>query len=200
MKPNIVLASSSRYRAKLLEQLRIKITAISPDIDESPLPEESPQELATRLAEEKCMAVVNQLPESLMPALVIGSDQLASSNEQILGKPLTKERAIEQLMNLSGQEAVFYTSLNVYSTKEQKALSHLDETRVKFRKLSQKEIARYIELEQPLDCAGSFKCEGLGISLFESIESNDPSALIGLPLIAVNKALIGFGFNCLNDG
>lgn len=199
MKPNIVLASSSRYRAKLLEQLRIKITAISPDIDESPLPEESPQEIAIRLAEEKCMAVVNQLPESLMPALVIGSDQLASSNEQILGKPLTKERAIEQLLNLSGQEAVFYTSLYVYSTKEQKAFSHLDETRVKFRKLSNEEVERYVGLEQPLDCAGSFKCEGLGISLFESIESNDPSALIGLPLIAVNKGLINFGVNCLID-
>ncbi len=196
---NIVLASSSRYREKLLSQLRLKVHIIGPGIDESSLDDELPAEIANRLAEEKCMTVVSQLPEDLMPALVIGSDQLASFNDQILGKPHTTEKAIEQLMSLSGQETVFYTSLYIYSTKDQKGFSHLDETRVKFRKLSNEEIERYVDLEQPLDCAGSFKCEGLGISLFESIESSDPSALVGLPLIAVNRGLIKFGVNCLID-
>lgn len=194
---NIVLASSSRYRAKLLEQLKINVTAITPNIDESPMPEEIPEEIAARLAEEKCMAVVTQLSPELMPAMVIGSDQVCNFNGQVLGKPHTREKAIHQLMSLSNQETIFYTSLYLYSTKHQQAYTHLDVTRVKFRALSNEEIERYVEMEEPLDCAGSFKCEGLGISLFESIESSDPSALIGLPLIAVNKGLLNFGFNCL---
>jgi septum formation protein len=194
---HFVLASSSQYRAQLIDQIKIATLIMPPNIDESPLPDEDPEELAIRLAEEKCMAVVNRLTENEMPALVIASDQVASSHQRLLGKPLLLEKAIQQLQYLSGKEAVFYTSLYLYSTKDQRAYSHIDQTKVKFRPLSNTEIEHYVLQERPFDCAGSFKCEGLGICLFESIESSDPSALIGLPLIALNKGLLSFGVNPL---
>ncbi len=196
---NIVLASSSRYRANLLSQLGINALCVAPNIDESPLYDEDPRQLSARLSREKALEVTNNLPELQKPALIIGSDQVASFENQLLGKPHSREKAIEQLSAVSGKQVTFYTGLHMHSSADNGHYSCLDITQVTFRQLTAREISNYVDRELPLDCAGSFKCEGLGISLFESIESKDPSALIGLPLIAVNKALLHFGVNLLSD-
>ncbi len=187
--PNhIILASSSPYRKELLSRILDDFEALSPDIDETPFPDEEPIELVARLAQQKALAIAVNHPN----ALVIGSDQVCVLNNQILGKPGTMDKAIEQLKACSAQTVTFYTSLCVTSTHEAAQNTTVVATKVQFRQLSDKEIINYLEKEQPLDCAGSFKCEGLGIVLFEAIESKDPTALIGLPLIALATKLREF--------
>ncbi|WP_187287335.1 Maf family protein [Kangiella koreensis] len=187
--PHIILASSSPYRKELLSRILENFEAISPDIDETPFPDEEPIELVARLAQQKALAIAVSHPE----ALVIGSDQVCVLNNQILGKPGTMDKAIEQLKACSGQTVTFYTSLCVTNANETAQNTTVVATKVRFRQLSDKEIISYLEKEQPFDCAGSFKCEGLGIVLFEAIESKDPTALIGLPLIALATKLRELG-------
>lgn len=182
--PRLVLASTSRYRAELLSRLRLPFETVRPDVDEVPAAGESPASLALRLATAKATAVAATRPE----ALVIGSDQVASCDGRILGKPGTRANAIAQLQAMSGREVVFLTAVAVASAGGPGEQA-LDTTTVRFRQLPDDEIARYVDAESPLDCAGSFKCEGLGIALFESIESRDPTALVGLPLIATARLL-----------
>ncbi|MDH5830273.1 Maf family protein [Luteimonas sp. M1R5S18] len=182
--PRLVLASTSRYRAELLSRLRLPFETVRPDVDEAPAAGESPASLALRLATAKAAAVAATRPE----ALVIGSDQVASCDGRILGKPGTRATAIAQLQAMSGREVVFLTAVAIASAGAPGEQA-LDTTTVRFRQLPDDEIARYVDAESPLDCAGSFKCEGLGIALFESIESRDPTALVGLPLIATARLL-----------
>jgi septum formation protein len=183
--PRIVLASTSRYRAELLCRLFPEFEQRSPGTDETALPGEPPMARALRLASAKATAAAN----GLIDALVIGSDQVAELHGEILDKPGTHENACAQLAASSGHEVNFHTALCVLDTRTGRQYTHVDHTRVAFRHLSAEEIDRYVEREQPLDCAGSFKCEGLGISLFERIDNQDPSALIGLPLIALARLL-----------
>lgn len=183
--PTLVLGSTSRYRAELLRRLYPTFEQRAPGTDETPLAHETPRDRARRLAIAKAQAAA----EGLEDALVIGSDQVAELAGHILDKPGTTERAHAQLSACSGHEVHFHTALCLHDTRTGQDRVHVDHTRVFFRSLDAQEIDRYIEREQPLDCAGSFKCEGLGISLFERIENEDPSALIGLPLIALARLL-----------
>lgn len=181
----IVLASTSRYRADLLRRLLADFEQAAPDTDETPQAGEAPASRALRLAIAKATAVAADFDD----ALVIGSDQVAELDGRILDKPGNAERACAQLAASSGREVHFHTALCLFDTRDGRRRTHVDHTHVRFRELNAAEIARYVEREQPLDCAGSFKCEGLGISLFEAIDSHDPSALIGLPLIALARLL-----------
>ncbi|HZF24899.1 MAG TPA: nucleoside triphosphate pyrophosphatase [Steroidobacteraceae bacterium] len=185
MTANLVLASSSPYRRELLARLRIPFEIDPADIDEARSPGESPRDLVGRLARQKALRVAGRHAE----AFVIGADQVAVCGEQILGKPGTAAKSIEQLRLASGRTLSFLTAVCVTRGNGGQRDEHIDETRVQFRELSELEIARYVELERPYDCAGSFKSEALGISLFESIESRDPTALVGLPLIWLAGAL-----------
>ncbi len=185
----LILASSSRYRGELLARFRLPFTQQSPDVDETPLPGESAQPLTSRLAFAKAQAVAALAPE----AWVIGSDQVASCGGRLLGKPLTRENAIEQLQFLSGQYAAFVTAVALVQ-QGGATYRDFDTTVVKFRKLSKTEILRYVEAEPAFDCAGSAKIEGLGITLTAEVQSRDPTALIGLPLIATAKLLRKAGF------
>jgi len=187
--PRLILASTSRYRAELLARLRLPFDVARPELDEAAHPGEPPASLALRLAAAKASAIVARQPD----AVVIGSDQVASCEGHALGKPGTREVAIAQLQAMSGREAAFLTAVAV-ARPDGGIETALDTTTVRFRPLSDDEIARYVDAEQPLDCAGSFKCEGLGIALFEAIESRDPTALVGLPLIATARLLRGAGF------
>ncbi|SMF30578.1 septum formation protein [Alteromonadaceae bacterium Bs31] len=189
----IILASSSRYRRIQLQQLQLNFEAVSPSIDETPLMSEPAATLASRLAANKGLTVSRS---SDTPAVIIASDQTASLGDTLLGKPGNEPRAIEQLQACSGHTVVFHTALWV-SNGIEPALTDTVDTIVKFRKLSKQQVTSYIKKEQPLDCAGSFKCEGLGISLFESIQSEDPSALIGLPLIRLTSFLNHFGIHVI---
>ncbi len=185
---DLVLASTSSYRRLLVERLTPRVRQFASNVDEQALPDEMPAQLASRLAKAKAQAVAIDCPN----ALVIGSDQVAVCAERILGKPGTIERAHEQLRLCSGETVIFYTALCLIDTRlnsNHDLHQACDTTRVVFRNLADSEIQTYLEREQPLDCAGSFKCEGLGIALFERIESEDPTALIGLPLIALNRLL-----------
>lgn len=179
----LILASSSPYRRKLLTQLGLKFECISPDMDETPGANESAVDLAGRLAEAKAQHILT----THLDCLVIGSDQSADLDGVILGKPHKTERAAEQLRACSGKTVHFYTAIAVISSQRRQV--EVISTEVKFRELTENQICAYIKKEEPLDCAGSFKCEGLGIALFESIRSTDPSALIGLPLISVVRML-----------
>jgi septum formation protein len=181
----IVLASGSRYRAELLRRLLADFEQVAPGTDESPLPDEAPAARALRLATAKASAAASGCHD----ALVIGSDQVAELDGLILDKPGSAERARAQLAASSGREVHFHTALCLLDARDGSQHTHVDHTRAHFRTLQAVEIDRYIEREQPLDCAGSFKCEGLGISLFDSIDNRDPSALIGLPLIALARLL-----------
>ncbi len=191
--PPIVLASSSSYRKALLARLMLPFTTAVPNIDESALPQESPQALCERLSRAKANAVNLQHPE----AVIIGSDQVAALNGRLLGKPGNRAGAFEQLTLASGRQMDFFTGLCVQRNGRQ--LFHLAHTQVCFRSLSAAQINRYIDLETPWDCAGSFKAEGLGICLFDSINSCDPTDLIGLPLIALSRMLKEFGIDPLSD-
>ncbi len=185
----LILASTSRYRRELLDRLGLPFQVARPDLDESALEHETPPALAQRLAQAKAGRISSQYPQ----AWVIGSDQVAALDGLALGKPGTRERAIFQLGTMSGRKVAFHTA--VCLMRGDTSLEFMDTTWVSFRELQEDEIARYVDAEQPLDCAGSFKSEGLGICLFEAIESCDPTALVGLPLIAVARLLRQAGFN-----
>lgn len=177
--PPLVLGSTSRYRKELLHRLRIPFETAAPDVDETPRPGEAPQDLAIRLALEKARDVAKRFPE----AMVIGSDQVADLGGMPLGKPMTHERAVLQLQQMSGREVIFQTAVAVVRHSAGFERCDLAQVKVQFRHLSSAEIERYLRAEQPYDCAGSAKSEGLGISLLERIENDDPTALVGLPLI-----------------
>jgi septum formation protein len=184
----LLLASGSRYRAELLRRLQIPFESCPPDADETPLPGEAPEALAARLALLKARAVA-QLRRGHW---VLGSDQVCACRDNLLGKPGSRERAVQQLQMLSGNDAVFYTAVALLRD-DAPAFIAMDQTRVRFRDLSRAEIERYVDAEPSFDCAGSFKSEGLGIALCASIDSSDPSGLIGLPLIATRALLAQAG-------
>ena len=177
MPPPLILASTSRYRRELLQRLRLPFEVLSPEVDETPQPGEAPAALALRLALAKARAVQARRPE----AVVIGSDQVADLDGEPVGKPHTHERAVAQLTRLSGRSVVFQTGVAVVAPGFERAL--LAPVRVRFRALAPAEIEHYLRTEQPYDCAGSAKSETLGIALLEAIDSDDPTALVGLPLI-----------------
>ncbi len=191
MLPRLVLASTSPYRRQLLERLGVRFTVAAPDVDESPLAGEVPIDLVNRLARAKADVIARRHPNSV----VIGSDQIALFGKEVIGKPGNPDRCIEQLKRLSGQRLVFHTAVHVIHTDTGSNESHLDVTTVYFRKLTDQEIERYVARERPVNCAGGFKAESLGIALFDRIESNDPTALIGLPLIWLSGALRRAGFS-----
>ena len=181
--PGLVLASTSRYRRELLARLRLDFDTVRPDVDEAPLVGETPSALALRLAVAKAEAVAALRPD----ARVIGSDQVADFDGAALGKPGGRDAAIAQLEAMSGREVAFRTAVAVAFAGH--VANALDTTLVRFRDLDRGEIERYVDLEQPWDCAGSFKSEGLGITLFDAIESRDPTALVGLPLVDTVRLL-----------
>ena len=185
MQQPLVLASTSPYRKELLQRLGLEFTTAAPNVDEAHLPGESPEHLVRRLAEEKARAVAKQFPN----ALIIGSDQVAVIDTEILTKPGTHENAVNQLQRCSGQTVTFLTGLCLLNTRSGKAQIEVIPFRVHFRPLSSGQIENYLRREQPYNCAGSFKSEGLGIALFERLEGNDPAALIGLPLICLTRML-----------
>ncbi|MDC1127522.1 Maf family protein [Gammaproteobacteria bacterium] len=181
---NYVLASGSPYRRLLLERLNIKFEIRAPDIDETQRLHESPEDLVNRLSKEKAWAVLKG-PEDL----IIGSDQLAVYNGNIEGKPLTRQKNIEQLKRFSGHSVVFLTGLYVIKSDNLRSRNKIVRTEIKFRKLQDCEIETYVASEPAYECAGGFKAEGLGISLMESLISKDPTAIVGLPLIALSSFL-----------
>ena len=188
--PRLTLASTSRYRRELLERLRLPFDVARPEVDETALPGESPLALATRLAEAKAQAVAQALGDD---GWALGSDQVADLGGKARGKPGGRDAAIAQLRAMSGGVVHFHTALCL-AHADGRALAAIDLTEVRFRALTDAEIERYVDAEQPFDCAGSFKSEGLGITLFESIDNRDPTALIGLPLIATCALLRQAGF------
>lgn len=190
---SVVLGSTSPYRRELLSRLGIAFDVASPEVDEAPLPGESPEALARRLALAKARAVAARHPE----AVVIGSDQVADLAGEGLGKPGTHERAVQQLRRMSGQTVVFQTAVAVVCQASGFEQLQLAPVRVRFRSLSDQEIEAYLRAEQPYDCAGSAKSEGLGIALLESIENDDPTALVGLPLIRTCAMLRAAGVRLL---
>jgi len=183
--PRVVLASTSRYRAELLRRLLPDFDCVAPEVDEAPLPDEAPAERASRLAKAKAAAVAG----SREGALVIGSDQVAELDGRVLRKPAELAIARAQLRACSGREVRFHTAVCVTKARGEPGRWARDLTRVRFRPLTENEIGRYLERERPFDCAGSFKAEALGIALFEKIESEDPTALVGMPLIALARLL-----------
>ena len=186
-RPRIVLASTSRYRRELLARLGLPFAAEAPNVAETELAGEMPGAMAARLALAKARSI--RSPH----ALVIGSDQVAALDGRILRKPGAEDVAVGQLLDCQGRTVVFYTAVAVVATDSGRVAEHVDRTEVRFRRLERAALERYVRLEQPLDCAGSFKSEGLGVVLFEEIVSRDPTALIGLPLIAVAQALRSLG-------
>ncbi len=181
----LVLASTSRYRRDLLGRLLVPFECLAPAVDETPLPQERAENLSRRLARLKAESVAAALGDSV----VVGSDQVALRGHEVLGKPGSAERCRDQLRASSGRDVVFLTAVHVIEVRSGRAESHVDRTRVRFRNLAEREIERYVAADQPLDCAGGFKAETLGIALFESIETTDPTALTGLPLIWLAGAL-----------
>ena len=181
----LVLGSTSRYRRELLERLRQPFEVLAPEVDETPLPGEAPAALAQRLALAKARAVAAQRPG----AIVIGSDQVADLDGEPLGKPGNHERAVAQLRRMSGQTVLFQTALAVVCQETGFEASELALVKVVFRQLDDATIERYLRAEEPYDCAGSAKSEGLGIALLERIDNDDPTALIGLPLIHTARLL-----------
>jgi septum formation protein len=189
----LILGSTSRYRRELLERLRVPFDVVSPEVDETPLPGEAPQALATRLALAKAKAVAALHPT----AVVIGSDQVADLNGEPLGKPGTHERAVVQLQRMRGQTVVFQTAVSVVCMDSQFEQTELAQIKVRFRDLSDAEIEAYLRAEEPYDCAGSAKSEGLGIALLDAIDNDDPTALIGLPMIRTARLLRAAGIDLL---
>ena len=181
----LVLASTSAYRKMLLERLHVPFDTDRPETDEAPLPGEAPAATAERLAAEKARAVAARWPD----ALIIGSDQVAYLGSEVFGKPGTEARAVAQLQRMRGQTVVFHTALALLNTRTGHLQVEGIPTQVRFRNLSDDEIRRYVAKEQPLDCAGSAKSEGLGITLLDAMPGEDPTALIGLPLIALSRML-----------
>ena len=185
----LILGSSSSYRYELLLRLQLPFEVSSPDIDESALYEEKPEATASRLAEKKARAVASIYPN----ALIIGSDQVATLDGVQLGKPLNYENAIKQLTAMRGKEVIFHTALSLFNSRSGRMQSKLVSSLIKFRELSDEQILTYLAKEQPYHCAGSAKYEGLGIALIERMESDDTSAIIGLPLIALVDMLVHEG-------
>ncbi|MBD3643310.1 nucleoside triphosphate pyrophosphatase [Alcanivorax sp.] len=189
--PALLLASSSPFRRQLLDKLGLKFIHQSPDIDESRLAGEAPLELVMRLAREKAEALAGDHPDTL----IIGSDQVAVIGDQVLGKPGSREKAIEQLSAASGQRVTFLTGLCLLNTATGRTQVACDPFHVQFRTLRPEQIERYVDAEQPLNCAGSFKSEGLGIVLFKALEGRDPNTLVGLPLILLTEFLAAEGMS-----
>ena len=189
----LILGSTSRYRRELLERLRIPFSIVSPEVDETPQAGESPQDLACRLALAKARTVAALHPQ----AVVIGSDQVADLNGLPLGKPGSHERAVAQLQAMRGQTVVFQTAVAVVCAHTGFAEVDLAQVRVKFRHLTDEQIEHYLRAETPYDCAGSAKSEGLGIALLERIDNDDPTALVGLPLIRTCSLLQRAGLDLL---
>ena len=187
--PPLVLASTSRYRRELLERLQLPFSASPPETNEAPLPGEHPEKLVCRLAEAKARALQYSHPAHL----IIGSDQVATLDRQIIGKPHTFANAKAQLQAASGRSVTFLTGLGLYNSQSDHCQIACVPFTVHFRQLSDAQIERYLHTEQPYDCAGSFKSEGLGISLFASTEGSDNTSLIGLPLIRLVDMLIKEG-------
>lgn len=188
--PKLILASRSPYRRQLLERLELPFETIAANIDESPLPNENPTAYVSRLAHEKAA----EIAKTHAGNLVIGSDQCAVVNGDILGKPGDRETAIQQLEMVSGREIQFLTGVCIMHAQTNWQRAEIAPFTVVFRTLSRREIERYIEQDQPYDCAGSFKSEGFGVTLCQSMQGTDPTALIGLPLILVAQMLREFGF------
>lgn len=186
----LVLASTSPFRRALLEKLEIEFEVMAPDVDENIRIDEIPEQLVARLSEAKAKAVA----EHFTHALVIGSDQVAVVDGQILGKPGDHENAVKQLRRLSGKRVSFLTGLCVYNTESKRVQLDVVPFNVIFRQLTDNQIENYLRKEQPYNCAGSFKSEGLGIALFERLEGDDPNTLIGLPLIRLTQMLESEGF------
>ncbi|MGU3412192.1 Maf family protein [Enterobacteriaceae bacterium C34A] len=191
--PQLVLASTSHWRRELLKKLEVPFQCAAPEVDELALPGESPRQLVLRLAQAKAMALAERFPNNL----IIGSDQVCVLGGKITGKPHTEENARRQLHEASGHIVTFYTGLALYNSANGHLQTECEPFDVHFRHLSEAEINHYIQKEQPLSCAGSFKSEGLGISLFERLDGRDPNTLVGLPLIALCKMLRNEQFNPL---
>ncbi len=188
----LVLASTSPFRQQLLSKLAIPFITAQPDCDETPLGNETPQNLVMRLAQEKARSC--KLDK---PSLVIGSDQVCVIDGKIVGKPHTTEKAIEQLLSQSGKAITFYTGLALFNTETAETQVVCEPFIVHFRELNETMVKNYVEKEQPLNCAGSFKSEGLGIALFEKLEGDDPNSLVGLPLIRLIQLLENEKFKVL---
>ena len=193
--PRLILGSSSRYRRDLLARLALDIETHPPEVDESAAPEEAAADLARRLAGEKATSVADAVGSD--DAIVIGVDQVAALDGQLLRKPGNRETAVQQLLACQGKTVTFFTACTVLDTRSGQRWEGADQTCVTFLTLDSPSIERYIELEEPYDCAGAFKAEGLGITLFESIESKDPTALLGLPLIWLCGVLRDLGVDPL---
>ncbi|MEL2241104.1 Maf family protein [Leclercia adecarboxylata] len=183
--PNLILASTSPYRRMLLEKLGVPFECAAPDVDESPQPGESPRHLVVRLAQEKAKSLAARFPDHL----IIGSDQVCVLDGIITGKPHTEENARQQLLKARGTIVTFYTGLALYNSATGHLQTECEPFDVHFRHLSEQEIEDYVRKERPLNCAGSFKSEGLGIALFDRLDGSDPNTLVGLPLIALCQML-----------
>jgi septum formation protein len=189
----VVLASTSVYRSTLLARLQIPFLIAAPEVDETPLPQESARETSKRLAQNKAHAVAAHYPD----ALIIASDQVLLLGQQQLGKPLTHDNAVLQLQALRSKTAIFYTALTLLNMRNSEMQTDVAENTVTFRDVSNTEIESYLRKEQPYNCAGSAKSEGLGIALISRMEGNDPTALIGLPLIMLVEMLKTQGISVL---
>ncbi len=192
---SLVLGSTSPFRKNLLEKLNLPFTCAKPAIDETPFNNESPQALVQRLATEKAKAVAVNFPE----ALIIGSDQVAVCDREIIGKPHNFDNAVKQLQKFSNKRITFYTGLCVYNSKNNSSSVILEPFNVHFKPLTQTDIKNYLMAEQPYNCAGSFKSEGLGICLFKRLEGDDPNSLVGLPLIKLVALLKEQGLDVLAE-
>ena len=190
----LILGSSSPFRKELLAKLCLEFITSSPDINETRLENEQPHALVQRLAEQKAIKIAQSYPD----ALIIGSDQVAVLNDQVLGKPGNYDNAMKQLMAASGNKVEFLTGLALFNSKSGHMQSLVEPFKVSFKTLSESQIAFYLQQEQPYQCAGSFKSEGFGISLFSKLEGNDPNSLIGLPLIRLISLLEIEGIDILN--
>jgi MAF protein len=189
----IILASTSPFRKQLLKKLNLSFSCDAPEVDETPLPKESPEQLVKRLSAMKAQALSAAYPHHY----IIGGDQVCFLNDHIAGKPHSIENAIRQLQQASGKKITFYTGLSLLNSGTGRIQTICELFDVYFRHLTEAEIINYINKEQPLNCAGSFKSEGLGITLFERFDGRDPNTLVGLPLMALNQLLINEGINTL---
>ncbi len=187
----LVLASTSPYRAELLGRLGVSFEQVAPECDETPLPEESPSDLVSRLSLDKAASLAARYPD----AVIIGSDQVADLNGDILGKPHTAENAVNQLQKMSDRTVVFRTGYCVMCPSSGQQFSGISDTKASFRPLTLDEVQRYVERDKPLDCAGAFRSEALGIGLLQSMQSDDPASIVGLPLIRIAEALRQFGIS-----